>query len=99
MVILEAWSYGKPVLMTPECNLPEGFASGAALQIAQSPHDLTAKLHTLFEMSDDQRQLMGRRGLLLVKDRFTWPNVARPMREVYEWVLGGGPAPACVEVA
>ena len=24
MVILEAWAYGKPVLMTPECNIPDG---------------------------------------------------------------------------
>ena len=24
MGVLEAWSYGKPVLLTPQCNLPEG---------------------------------------------------------------------------
>ena len=30
MVILEAWAAGAPVLMTEECNLPEGFAAGAA---------------------------------------------------------------------
>ncbi|HEY6008457.1 MAG TPA: glycosyltransferase, partial [Geobacteraceae bacterium] len=33
MVVLEAWAHGKPVLMTPECNLPEGFAAGAAVRI------------------------------------------------------------------
>ena len=30
MVILEAWAYGKPVLMTPQCNLPGGFADDIA---------------------------------------------------------------------
>ena len=32
-VVLEAWSYGKPVLMTRECNLPEGFVTAAAIHI------------------------------------------------------------------
>ena len=33
MVLLEAWAFGKPVLMTPQCNLPEGFEAGAAVRI------------------------------------------------------------------
>ena len=33
VAVLEAWSYGLPVLMTEACNLPEGFAAGAALRI------------------------------------------------------------------
>ncbi len=33
MSVLEAWAYGLPVLMTEECNLPEGFAAGAAIGI------------------------------------------------------------------
>jgi glycosyltransferase involved in cell wall biosynthesis len=37
MAVLEAWAHAKPVLMTPECNLPEGFATGAALQIGTTP--------------------------------------------------------------
>ena len=33
VAVLEAWSYGLPVLMTEACNLPEGFATGAALPL------------------------------------------------------------------
>ncbi len=33
MTVLEAWAYAKPVLMTDECNLPEGFGAQAALRI------------------------------------------------------------------
>jgi glycosyltransferase involved in cell wall biosynthesis len=33
MSVLEAWAYGLPVLMTEECNLPEGFAAEAAIRI------------------------------------------------------------------
>lgn len=49
MVILEAWAYGKPVLMTPECNLPEGFAANAALRIETNPESIARGLHELFE--------------------------------------------------
>jgi len=33
MAVLEAWAYGLPVLMTEHCNLPEGFAAGAAVEL------------------------------------------------------------------
>jgi len=36
VAVLEAWSYGLPVLMTDACNLPEGFAAGAAIRIGGS---------------------------------------------------------------
>ncbi len=36
MTILESWSYSKPVLMTSACNLPQGFAQQAAIQIEPS---------------------------------------------------------------
>ena len=96
MTVLDAWACGKPVLMTPECNLPEGFVAGAAVRIETSPNLIAAGLRTVFEMSADERQTMGGRGLALVNERYTWPEVARQMREVFEWVLGGGPRPGCV---
>jgi glycosyltransferase involved in cell wall biosynthesis len=97
MAILEAWAYAKPVLMTPECNLPDGFAAGAAIRIETSPASVATGLSTLLEMSDAQRHSMGQRGFDLVKQRYTWPEVARQMHEVYTWVSGGGTPPACVE--
>jgi poly(glycerol-phosphate) alpha-glucosyltransferase len=51
---------------------------------------------TLMEMSDSERVAMGQRGRALVEERFTWPQVAAQMKEVYEWVLGGGETPGCV---
>ena len=97
VVILEAWAGAKPVLMTPECNLPDGFCADAARRIDTSPEGIASGLRALFQMNDAERQAMGQRGLTLVKEHFTWPKVGRQMRLVYEWVLGGGPAPACVK--
>jgi poly(glycerol-phosphate) alpha-glucosyltransferase len=96
MTVLEAWAYAKPVLMTPECNLPEGFGAGAALQIGTSPEEIATGLKQLMEMSDDDRRAMGIRGRTLVATRFSWPRIGEQMRSVYEWVLGGGPTPDAI---
>lgn len=89
MAVLEAWAYAKPVLMTPECNLPEGFSAEAALRIGPRPQEIARGLRQLAEMSDDDRRTMGARGRDLVARRFSWPRIGEEMRAVYEWVLGG----------
>lgn len=89
MVVLEAWAYGKPVLMTSECNLPEGFAAQAALRIQPRSESIVTGLQQLFALNDADRQAMGARGSELVKSRFTWPKIAADMTAVYEWMLGG----------
>ena len=97
MVVLEAWSYAKPVLMTPECNLPEGFAADAAIRIETNPESIRHGLLTLFELSETDRQTMGHRGLKLVSECFAWSKVAVQVRDLYIWAMGGGPKPATVE--
>jgi len=98
MTVLEAWAYAKPVLMTAECNLPEGFAAGAALQIGTSPEEIAIGLKQLTEMSDDDRRAMGDRGRSLVSTKFSWLQIGEQMRAVYEWVLGGGATPPTVRL-
>ncbi|MFM8716907.1 MAG: glycosyltransferase [Spartobacteria bacterium] len=90
MSVLEAWSYGLPVVMTPECNLPEGFASDAALEIRSvegSFQGFQHGLRALLEMSGAQRGSRGMRGRRLVEERFTWPKVAAQMKALYEELL------------
>jgi len=96
MAVLEAWAYGLPVLMTPECNLTEGFGAGAAIRIGHDPEAIARGLEQLFAMKDTERAEMGARGRKLVEEKFSWPKIARQMKEVYEWVLGKGPKPECV---
>ena len=96
MSVLEAWSYGLPVVMTPECNLPEGFANHAALEIRSgegsfqgSDFSFQQGLRTLLEMSGAERGSMGMRGRRLVEEKFTWQKVAAQMRVLYKEILGG----------
>jgi len=96
MTVLEAWAHVKPVLMTPECNLPAGFAAGAALQIGTAPEEIAAGLKQVIEMSDDDRRAMGSRGRNLAETKFSWPRIGEQMRSVYEWALGGGPTPEVI---
>lgn len=98
MAVLEAWAYAKPVLMTAECNLPEGFAAGAAVQIGTTAAEIAAGLNQLTEMSDSERTVMGSRGHALVVIKFSWARISEQMRSVHEWVLGGGPRPEAVRV-
>ena len=91
MSVLEAWAYGLPVVMTPECHLPEGFASQAALEIrnGKTGDSKWSGLQQMLDMSDSDRIEMGRRGRRLVEEKFTWPKVAAQMKALYEEILRG----------
>lgn len=96
VAVLEAWSYGLPVLMTPQCNLPEGFAAGAALRIEPQVASIEEGLRSLFAMADLERRRMGETGRRLVRERFAWSRIAAEMKAVYEWILGSGLRLSCV---
>jgi glycosyltransferase involved in cell wall biosynthesis len=81
MSVLEAWSYGLPVLMT------EGFAAEAAIRIGTGvrgqgsgvrgqPMGIDEGMRTMMEMSDSERVAMGQHGRALAEQNFTWPQVA-----------------------
>jgi poly(glycerol-phosphate) alpha-glucosyltransferase len=97
-VVLEAWASGLPVLMTPQCNIPEGFAAAAALRVETRADDIARALRELCSMTDGERREMGAKGHRLVREQFTWPKAAEKMRSVYEWLLGGGAPPPCVRM-
>jgi glycosyltransferase involved in cell wall biosynthesis len=96
VVVLEAWSYGKPVLMTDACNLPEGFAADAAIPIEPDLESILSAMQTLITMDDAARWQMGANGLALAKQRFAWPVIAAEMAGVYRWLSDSGPRPATV---
>jgi glycosyltransferase involved in cell wall biosynthesis len=97
MAVLEAWAYGLPVVMTDQCNLPEGFTHSAAIRIGTGAASVEDGMRQLLAMSDADRERMGRAGRALVEVNFTWDKVATQMKEVYAWILGGGEKPSCVQ--
>lgn len=95
MSVLEAWAYRLPVLMTAECNLPEGFESGAAIKINTDPVALAHQLATA--LLDTDLLTLGEVGHSLVVKYFSWPSVAARHLEVYRWLVEGGEPPTCLE--
>jgi glycosyltransferase involved in cell wall biosynthesis len=96
VAVLEAWAHRLPALLTPACNLPEGFASGAAIRIEAQPDSIAGGLETLFAMDETARKEMGGRGRELIATSFTWPAITEKMTATYRWMLGKGERPACV---
>ncbi len=97
VAILEAWAYSLPAVMTPQCNLPDGYSADAAIEIGVDSGSIESGLRRVMTMTAEERSRMGARGRRLVKERYQWSAIARSMYEVNAWILGGGPVPACVE--
>lgn len=98
MAVLEAWSSGLPVLMTAECNLPEGFEAGAALRIGRDAASILDGLRTLAALSGAERAGLGNAGRRLVRERFAWAEASARMLSLYGWLLGEGSRPDFVHL-
>ena len=96
MAILEAWAYFLPVVMTPACNLPEGFLANAAIKIDPQVQSISFGILELIKLSDIDREKMGLCGRNLVESKFTWEIVGGKMEMVYGWLLDSNSRPDCV---
>lgn len=75
VAVLEAMACGRPVVVTPHCNLPEIEAAEAGWVAEAS---VEAVLHGLRQAvaSADERRRRGANGRRLVERRFTWTRIA-----------------------
>ncbi len=96
LVVLEAWSHARAVLMTQECNLPEGFENGAAIRMSSTVEGTAGALGKLFALEKSALEEMGRRGRDLVIGNFSWSQIASQMFAVYQWVLGRSAPQNCM---
>jgi poly(glycerol-phosphate) alpha-glucosyltransferase len=98
MAILEAMAWHIPVLVTRQCNL-DVESLGAGFLAEPSAASVSEQLRRFLALGDKERRRMGERGRKVVEERYTWPTIARQMTQAYEWVLGGGQRPDCIEAA
>ena len=98
MSVLEAWSYQLPVLMTKECNLPEGFEAQAAIKLELDPSSIAGQLAYLNNLNKEQLEEMSNKGYNLVSSHFTWGCIAQQMEQTYSWLLGNTPLPSFVKL-
>lgn len=88
MAVLEGWAHGLPVFMTDACNLPEGFAAGAAFRITTDPAQMA---QVLTQMLGDPPALAaaGAAGRRLAEKQFAWEAIAARMVAHYRDALEG----------
>ena len=97
VAVLEAWAAGLPVLKTRACNLPEGFAAGAALETGTAEESLVASLGRFVSLSAEDRRVMGERGRELVAGKFSWHAIAGRFAELYVSLAEGKELPGWVQ--
>lgn len=93
MAVLEAWAYKLPALITPFCNIPEGFDRNAAISIEPEPASIASGINALVGLNDEDRTQMGNNGYKLVTEKFTWQKVAESTLKLYQWISGKGVQP------
>jgi len=89
MVVLEAWAAGTPVLMTRECNLPEGFAASAALDCGYQPCSIAAALAAALALDPTGWRRMSQAAHGLASGRFSARAIARQWERAYAALLAG----------
>lgn len=98
IAVLEAWESGLPVIMTQQCNLDIGFRSGCAIQVDITSDSIAQGLLKFFAKTENEQAEMGRQGMRLVADNFTWPRIAEQLLSVYQWIVKGDCRPSCVHL-
>lgn len=83
MAVLEAWAAGVPVMMTAECNLPAGFAAGAALECGRSAGEIGKQLERAFGLGEADWARMSAAALDLATTTFSMDAVARAWADCY----------------
>lgn len=83
MAALEAFAFGIPALLTPQCNLPEAIACGAAMETDPSEDGIADGLGQVFSMSPDELKTMGERARHLAAGTFNWDRIAAQMADLY----------------
>lgn len=96
IAIAEALMYGIPVITTTGTPWQDLQRHQCGWWIEKREPTLTAALIEGLELSLQDRQAMGQRGVALVKDKYSWQAVGEQMAAVYRWIHQGGEPPSYV---
>ncbi len=86
VTILEALACGTPVVVTEGCGIADIIKNKAGLVVPYEKEPLSQALHTLL-VDDKMRQQFSRSGKKLVRENYSWSNIAGQMERVYKSCL------------
>ena len=90
MSVLDSWAAGVPSLMTRHCNLPEGFAAGAALECGDRPDAILPLLEQALAMAAPEWHQMARAAHDLATGPFSSPVIAARWAHAYQDAITQG---------
>ena len=93
IVVAEALACGTPVVTTTGTPWEQLHVVNAGRWVPPTKQDVRQALQELLAMSASQRQQMGRRGAALIREYYTWDQVARKFLMVCDCVLHGRSIP------
>lgn len=88
MVVLEAWAAGTPTVMTPDCNLPEGFAAGAATPCGHDPASIATALRKVLDGDEATWRARSAAARVLATGPFSEASVAARWTTAYRRLAG-----------
>jgi len=93
IAIAEAMACALPVLTTHGAPWGELEERSCGWWIPVGVDPLRKTLPKALALSDAERRAMGLRGRRLIEEKYSWDGVAKSMKTLYEWMLGGGNPP------
>lgn len=87
MIVTEALSVGTPVMASLGTPWEELNTTGCGWWIDRSLENIAQVMQQVIEMPVVQLLAMGEKGRQLVKQKYTAPQVARQMKQLYEWLV------------
>jgi glycosyltransferase involved in cell wall biosynthesis len=98
ITVAEALACERPVITTKGAPWAELQTHRCGWWVDIGIDPLAAALREALGASDDDRAQMGHRGAQLIAQRYSLPDIARQMRQVYDWTIGHGAMPSCVSL-
>lgn len=87
MAVLEAWASATPAIMTCQCNLPEGFAAGAAIECGFDADAIAQSISTALALPEAQWLRMAGEARALAAGPFSAQAVASRWAGAYRAVM------------
>ena len=86
MAVLEAWSFGLPVLMSSKCNFSDSFSDGAAIKVSTEMTELSYAIQDFLSKSNSEIVDLGRCGYQFASKNYNWDLVCNKYLELYREV-------------
>ena len=83
MSIIEALAAGVPVVISPNCNMPEVEARGAGCIVPSERRPIAAALKALVKKDEAELKLMSDKARELAAELYNWPRLIPRYQEMY----------------